>query len=279
VLRWSFYTNGGLAGSIEHVDFGWFDFPLTRRRILRQNGSSSLESLLRFPEGEAQERSFFRIVKKVRDEQDSWLLFHPFVQLAHLLGSERLLFRLRIIVNFGIKPYLHNGDGSMPDRSRPDASSNDLLDKGFVPSGRAVYSIFASEESLQEEVNLRNQEVELMPLLYVLLGMLLGAILVPLLFILGIVVYALLKFTLLQRTGTRIVATVVRLEPNKYATKLNRVILQWQQPHTGKIFTYRGTTRHPERFPLGNAIPLLIVPSHPQWYAPTDEYQRVLHPV
>jgi hypothetical protein len=118
-----------------------------------------------------------------------------------------------------------------------------------------------------------------MPILYVLLGILLGAILVPLLFILGIAVYALLKFTLLQTTGTRIVATVVRLEPNKYATKLNRVILQWQQPHTGKIFTYRGTTRHPEQFPLGNAIPLLIVPSHPQWYAPANEYQRVLRPV
>src|SRR5260221_4562609 len=118
-----------------------------------------------------------------------------------------------------------------------------------------------------------------MPILYVLLGILLGAILVPLLFILGIVVYALLKFTLLKTTGTRIVATVVRLEPNKYATSLYRVILQWQQPHTGKIFTYRGTTRHPEQFPLGNPIPLFIVPSYPQWYVPTDQYQRVLHPV
>jgi hypothetical protein len=118
-----------------------------------------------------------------------------------------------------------------------------------------------------------------MPILYVLLGILLGAILVPLLFILGIVVYFLLKVTLLKTTGTPIVATVVRLEPNKYATSLYRVILQWQQPYTGKIFTYRGTTRRPEQFPLGNAIPLLIVPSHPQWYAPTNEYQHVLHPV
>jgi len=115
-----------------------------------------------------------------------------------------------------------------------------------------------------------------MPILYVLLGILLGAILVPLLVILGLVVYILLKVTLLKTTGTRIVATVVRLEPDKYATSLNRVILQWQQPHTGKIFTYRGTTWHPERFPLGNAIPLFIVPSHPQWYSPTGEYQQVL---
>ena len=59
-----------------------------------------------------------------------------------------------------------------------------------------------------------------MPILYVLIGILLGAILVPLLFILWIVVYALIKFTLLKTTGVRIVATVVRLEPNKYATKL-----------------------------------------------------------
>ncbi len=117
-----------------------------------------------------------------------------------------------------------------------------------------------------------------MPLLYVLIGILLGAILVPLLFILWTFVYAFLKFTLLQTTGTRIVATVVRLEPNKYATRFYRVILQWQQPHTGKIFTYRGMTSSPEQFPLGNAIPLFIVPLHPQWYFPTDEYKKVLTP-
>ena len=79
-----------------------------------------------------------------------------------------------------------------------------------------------------------------MPLLYVLIGILLGAILVPILFILGTFVYALLKFTLLQTTGTRIVATVVRLKPNKYATRVYRVILQWQQPHTGKICNCSG---------------------------------------
>ena len=117
-----------------------------------------------------------------------------------------------------------------------------------------------------------------MPLLYVLLGILLGAILVPILFILWTFVYALLKFTLLKTTGTRIVATVVRLEPNKYATRFYRVILQWQQPHTGKMFTYRGMTSYPEQFPLGNPIPLFIVPSRPQWYFPTDEYKNVLTP-
>src|SRR5258708_25695337 len=116
-----------------------------------------------------------------------------------------------------------------------------------------------------------------MPILYVLLGILLGAILVPLLVILGLVVYILLKVTLLKTTGTRIVATVVRLEPDKYATSLNRVILQWQQPHAGKIFTYRGTTWHPDRFPLGNALLLFLVLCHPQWYSPTGEYQQVLH--
>lgn len=77
----------GLARSIEHVDFGRLDLPLTSRRILRQNGPSSLESFLRFPEGEAHERSFFRILKNVRDEHDPWLLFHSFVKLAHLLNQ------------------------------------------------------------------------------------------------------------------------------------------------------------------------------------------------
>src|SRR5260370_42236985 len=110
-----------------------------------------------------------------------------------------------------------------------------------------------------------------MPILYVLLGILLGAILVPLLFILGIVVYALLKFTLLKTTGTRIVATVVRLEPNKYATRFYRVILQWQQPQTGKMFTYRGMTSTPEQFTLGNPIPFFIVLYHPHWYFPSVE--------
>ena len=46
----------------------------------------------------------------------------------------------------------------MSDRSQPDTSSNDRLDEGFAPSGRAVYSIFATEECPQEEVNIRNQE-------------------------------------------------------------------------------------------------------------------------
>src|SRR5258708_20398942 len=69
-----------------------------------------------------------------------------------------------------------------------------------------------------------------MPLLYVLLGILLGAILVPLLVILGLVVYILLKVTLLKTTGTRIVATVVRLEPDKYATSLNR-----SEEHTSEL--------------------------------------------
>ena len=89
-----------------------------------------------------------------------------------------------------------------------------------------------------------------MPILYVLIGILLGAILVPLLFIVWIVVYALLKFTLLKTAGARIVATVARLEPNKYATSLYRVILQWQQPH-------------PEKFPIGSSVPVLIDPRDP----------------
>jgi len=37
-------------------------------------------------------------------------------------------------------------------------------------------------------------------------------------------------------------------------------------------------TSSPEQFPLGNAIPLFIVPLHPQWYFPTDEYKKVLTP-
>src|SRR6266516_4386377 len=79
------HENDGLVRRIEHIDLGRFDFPLTGRRILHQNGSRGLESLLRFPEGEAGERSFFRIAKNVGDENDPWLLFHQLVKLAHLL--------------------------------------------------------------------------------------------------------------------------------------------------------------------------------------------------
>src|SRR5260370_6619961 len=89
--------NDSLDRRIEHIDFGWFDFPLTRRNLFHQIGPGCLESFLRFPDGEAYERSFFGILKNVRDENDSWLLFHQFVKLAHLLNPELFLFRLRIM--------------------------------------------------------------------------------------------------------------------------------------------------------------------------------------
>lgn len=88
---------------IEHLDFGWFDFPLTSGRSLRKNGLRSLKSLLRFPEGEAHECSFFRVLKNVRDEHDSWLLFHQFVKLEHLLNPDLLLFRQSQRIMYRVK--------------------------------------------------------------------------------------------------------------------------------------------------------------------------------
>jgi len=44
------------------------------------------------------------------------------------------------------------GSLGSPDRSRPDASSNDLLDEGFAPSGRAVYSILPVRNALRKRL-------------------------------------------------------------------------------------------------------------------------------
>src|SRR5712691_4840092 len=86
---------------IEHIDLRWFDFPLLRRAILPgalQDGEGRLESFLRFPDGDAHERSFFRILKRIRSlENNPRLLLHQLAKFVHTLNQQPFLFRLRIM--------------------------------------------------------------------------------------------------------------------------------------------------------------------------------------
>ncbi len=111
-----------------------------------------------------------------------------------------------------------------------------------------------------------------MVILYLLIGMLLGgslwvlAILLLRRFVARRVVPFFEKAAELRKTGTRIEATVTRIEPSPQRTFPKQVYLllaQWQQPQTGKVFTYQGRTTNPEKFPIGSSIPVLIDPHDP----------------
>src|SRR2546428_12447960 len=62
VHRLSSWKQGSLARRIEQKDFRWFEFPLPRRHLFHQNGPGSFPGILRFPEGEANERSFLGVL-------------------------------------------------------------------------------------------------------------------------------------------------------------------------------------------------------------------------
>ncbi len=111
-----------------------------------------------------------------------------------------------------------------------------------------------------------------MVIVYLLVGMLLGgflwvlAILLLRRFLTRRVVPFFDKAAELRKTGTRIEATVTRIDPYPHRTvpkQVSILVAQWQQPQTGKVFTYKGRTTNPEKFPIGSSVPVLIDPHDP----------------
>lgn len=108
-----------------------------------------------------------------------------------------------------------------------------------------------------------------MVILYLLVGILIGGFLTILLirrFMARRVVPLFEKATELRKTGTRIEATVTRIDPYPHRTVPKQIyilVAQWQQPQTENVFTYRGHTTHPEKFPIGSSVPVLIDPHDP----------------
>lgn len=107
---------------------------------------------------------------------------------------------------------------------------------------------------------------------YLLIGILVGIVIAIFLIrriLLRRFFVVLQKTSQLRTTGTRIQATVTRIETYPYVTLPKQtyfLVVQWQQPETGKIYTYRGTTKSPERFSIGSDISILIDPTNPELY-------------
>src|SRR5947209_16386498 len=86
-----------LARRIAQIHLRWFDFPLPRRRLLHQHGPGSFPGILRFPEGETRERTFFGVGKNTRDEKDAWLLFDSCEQ--NVAGHQKIEKKITIVYN------------------------------------------------------------------------------------------------------------------------------------------------------------------------------------
>ncbi len=111
-----------------------------------------------------------------------------------------------------------------------------------------------------------------MVIFYLLVGILIGgflwvlALLLLRRFVARRVVPLFEKAAELRKTGTRIEAAVTRIEPSPQRTfpkQIYILVAQWQQPQTGKVFTYKGRTTNLEKFPIGSSVPVLIDPHDP----------------
>ena len=111
-----------------------------------------------------------------------------------------------------------------------------------------------------------------MVIVYLLVGILLGgflwvlAILLLRRFLARRVAPFFEKAAELRKMGTRIEATVTRIEPYPQRTfpkQIYILVAQWQQPQTGRVFTYQGRTTNLEKFPIGSSILVLIDPHDP----------------
>ena len=103
-----------------------------------------------------------------------------------------------------------------------------------------------------------------MGLFYILIALFVG-IAIPILFVCMLIFYLYRRLTRVRGAGTRISATVTKIEPST-ANNFYRIFAQWQQPQTGKTFTYKAVIKNPERFPVGSFVPVSIDPKHPQWH-------------
>jgi len=113
------------------------------------------------------------------------------------------------------------------------------------------------------------------------IGIIIG-ISIPILFVWGMIrwfAYAFKKMKELETSGTRVMATVTRLDEHEVRSipigsspkarslprKYYRLSAYWQDPRTGKTYTLRSMILDPAKFPVGSSVAFLINPKHPRW--------------
>lgn len=99
--------------------------------------------------------------------------------------------------------------------------------------------------------------------------------------ILGFMFYSLYRMLTLQQDGVRIEATVVGIREQKVRLSRRgigespqdvirtnyRVVARWQNPRNGKTYTLKTMIQHPEKYPTGSTISLLVDARHPRlWH-------------
>ncbi len=104
--------------------------------------------------------------------------------------------------------------------------------------------------------------------LFILVGILI-IVAFPLAYIWRKFISPYLKIARLRTNGTRVIATVTRLELYPHRThpdQFYNLFAQWEQPQTGNIFTFQTPITDPNRFAIGDLVPVLINPKDPGWY-------------
>src|SRR5947208_2153340 len=82
------------------------------------------------------------------------------------------------------------------------------------------------------------------------------------------VVYVLWRISELSKTGTRVMATVAQVTTREqkaltyenHAFKrvpitIHQLVTHWQNPQTGKTYSFKTLVRNPDKFPVGSSIP------------------------
>lgn len=111
------------------------------------------------------------------------------------------------------------------------------------------------------------------------IGCLTGIALISSIF--GGVFYSLWRMIKLQKDGVRVQATVTRVQAQKVrpirrrnnatspglSRTFYRVTTHWHNPQNGKTYTLKTMINHPEKYPEGSPIPLLVDARHPRlWH-------------
>jgi hypothetical protein len=98
-----------------------------------------------------------------------------------------------------------------------------------------------------------------MDILFSLIGIILGIIISPFLFIWLFTVFG---YIWLRIVGIHVKATVTQIEPYPHGYRL---FAQWQDPKTGQTYTFRTSIKKPDKYPVGSSIPVVFNPKKPTW--------------
>ena len=110
------------------------------------------------------------------------------------------------------------------------------------------------------------------------MGVLVG-IALPVLFVWR-VIYGMRKIMGLPQNGARVMATVTQIKTHNTWTvtyennkirrdvprPLHQLFARWEDPLTGKVYTFKSVVKDPEKFPVGSSVAFLIDPAHPRWH-------------